>query len=107
MPESKNGYLSDLEMVYKELRVPVKGRDNVSSKWVLTREANTYIEYLNRIVRNNKVPLVVGMGLKDAVYLLESAGLKVIINGRGTVVEQSVEAGQNVQKNQTITITLG
>jgi cell division protein FtsI (penicillin-binding protein 3) len=107
VPNSKSGNIDDLELVYKELRIPVKGRDKVQSKWVLTEESDKYIEYQNRIIRNTKVPLVRGMGLKDAVYLLESVGLKVIINGRGTVVEQSIEAGEPVQKNQTITLTLG
>jgi cell division protein FtsI (penicillin-binding protein 3) len=65
------------------------------------------VEYQNRIVKRNSVPLVVGMGLKDAIYLLESIGLKVIVKGKGTVTEQSIQAGTPVKKNQTIYITLG
>jgi cell division protein FtsI (penicillin-binding protein 3) len=107
IPYCMNGYLTDLEAVYKELRVPVKGLDKVSSKWVLTSESNSYVEYQNKVFRKSKVPQVLGMGLKDAVYLLESVGLRVIINGIGSVVDQSIEAGTIVQKNQTITLTLG
>jgi cell division protein FtsI (penicillin-binding protein 3) len=107
VPYSKNGKLDDLELIYKELRIPVKGRNNIGSPWVLTRELSNYIEYQNRIVRKGIVPLVIGMGLKDAVYLLQRSGLKVIVNGRGTVIEQSIEAGGKAVKNNTITITLG
>ena len=39
------------------------------------------------------VPNVVGMGLRDAVYLLESHGYKVEARGHGKIVEQSPKAG--------------
>lgn len=51
-------------------------------------------------------PNVVGMGLKDAVYLLENMGLKVTATGKGRVVDQSLAAGKNFNKNQTISIIL-
>jgi cell division protein FtsI (penicillin-binding protein 3) len=107
VPYSKNGYLNDLEIVYRELRIPIKGRDKIRSAWVLTKESDKIIEYQNRYVRREQVPMVLGMGLKDAVYLLESVGLKVKVLGMGTVQGQSIEPGAKVQKNETITITLG
>jgi cell division protein FtsI (penicillin-binding protein 3) len=51
-------------------------------------------------------PNVVGMGLKDAVYLLENKGLKVAATGRGKVMNQSVTAGTNFKKGQTIALVL-
>jgi cell division protein FtsI (penicillin-binding protein 3) len=51
-------------------------------------------------------PNVVGMGLKDAVYLLENMGLKVSATGRGRVLNQSVSAGTNFNKNQNIALIL-
>lgn len=39
------------------------------------------------------VPNVVGMGLRDAMYILESQGYKVAAKGRGKIVEQSPRAG--------------
>ena len=51
-------------------------------------------------------PNVVGMGLKDAVYLLENKGLKVAANGRGKVMNQSLAAGTNFKKGQTILLAL-
>ncbi|HEY4063478.1 MAG TPA: penicillin-binding protein [Puia sp.] len=52
------------------------------------------------------VPDVKGMGLKDALYLLESANLKVAAKGRGKVKTQSIEPGSALQKNETIFIQL-
>ncbi len=51
-------------------------------------------------------PNVVGMGLKDAVYLLENKGLKVAASGRGKVMNQSLTAGTNFKKGQTILLAL-
>lgn len=51
-------------------------------------------------------PNVVGMGLKDAVYLLENMGLKVTATGRGRVMDQSLAAGTSFTKQQNITLLL-
>jgi cell division protein FtsI (penicillin-binding protein 3) len=51
-------------------------------------------------------PNVAGMGLKDAVYLLENKGLKVSTSGRGRVINQSLIAGTNFKKGQNISLVL-
>jgi cell division protein FtsI (penicillin-binding protein 3) len=107
LPVSKNGNIKDLDIIYNELRIPVKGRDKIKSAWIVTNENNLIVEYQNRAVKRTTVPLVIGMGLKDAVYLLESIGLKIIVKGKGTVIEQSIEAGSPIKKNQIIYLTLG
>jgi len=60
----------------------------------------------DRKVISNLVPNVVGMGAKDAVYLLENAGLKVNLTGKGTVVSQTITPGTGAVKGQTIGIQL-
>ena len=52
------------------------------------------------------IPSLVGMGLKDAVYLAENKGLKVTITGRGKVISQSLAAGSPLRKGQTIALFL-
>ena len=52
------------------------------------------------------VPNVVGMGARDAVMQLEQRGIKVKLNGRGKVVEQSIAAGGNVTKGDVCTLRL-
>jgi cell division protein FtsI (penicillin-binding protein 3) len=53
----------------------------------------------------NKVPDVRGMGLTDAVYVLERRGLKVSSTGYGKVVSQSILPGTKAN-HQFIQITL-
>ncbi len=44
------------------------------------------------------VPDVTGMGARDAVYALESRGIKAIVKGRGKVKSQSLHAGTAVKQ---------
>lgn len=53
-----------------------------------------------------KVPNVIGLGAKDAVYMLESCGLQVRLSGSGKVHSQSLQYGSAVRKGQTIYLTL-
>jgi len=52
------------------------------------------------------IPNVIGMGLKDAVYLLENKGLKIAVNGKGRIVSQSLPAGVAFNKGNRITLML-
>ena len=52
------------------------------------------------------MPDVVGMGLKDALYLLENRGMKVSILGKGKVISQSLAAGSTVSNGQKINLML-
>ena len=53
-----------------------------------------------------KVANVVGMNLRDALFVLENQGLKVRAKGLGFVQSQSIPAGFPIQKNAIITIQL-
>ncbi len=51
-------------------------------------------------------PSVIGMGLKDAIYLLENKGLRVVTTGRGRVLSQSLLSGATFKKGQTVALQL-
>jgi cell division protein FtsI (penicillin-binding protein 3) len=53
------------------------------------------------------MPNVKGMGLKDALHLLENMGLKVIPRGSGKVTQQSLQAGSGITKGLTVYLDLG
>ena len=52
------------------------------------------------------MPDVMGMGARDAVYLLESRGLKVIIKGRGKVHQQSIAYGKPYRRGTRVTLEM-
>lgn len=59
------------------------------------------------VMAPNRVPDVVGMGLKDAVYLLEQQGLRVQVQGVGKIVAQSITPGNDIEKGKVIVLRLG
>ena len=52
------------------------------------------------------VPKVIGMGLRDALYCLESSGLRAKFSGSGTVVEQSIAPDTPVEIGKTVELEL-
>ncbi|MGV7107072.1 penicillin-binding protein [Flavobacterium sp. U410] len=66
-----------------------------------------YASYYKKVQdETNKVPNVKGMQAMDAVALLENLGLHVEIKGIGKVKNQSVKAGEKINKNATIILEL-
>ena len=57
-------------------------------------------------VQKATVPNVVGMGLRDAMYLLRKQKLKVTAVGRGTVKKQSLPPYTKIKSGDKITIEL-
>lgn len=87
---------------YKETDKAVKG------KWITSILENGKAQLLadNISSQKNRVPDVAGLGLKDAVYLLENMGLKVVAVGKGKVIYQSLEQNSDFNKGQSIKIEL-
>ena len=52
------------------------------------------------------MPDVIGMGARDAVYLIESRGVKCKLQGRGQIVKQSIPAGNYIKKGEVCLLTL-
>ncbi|SHI85764.1 cell division protein FtsI (penicillin-binding protein 3) [Bacteroides stercorirosoris] len=110
IPPVKAGEMNEALQVLNSLKVPVqkqfsprKGKE----AWGHTQASpNAVILQGKEEANSNVVPSVIGMGAKDAVYLLESKGLKVRLNGIGKVKSQSIPGGNHVVKGQTVTLTL-
>ncbi len=59
------------------------------------------------ILEKNLIPELYGMGIRDAIYLLENRGIHVRYQGVGRVRSQSIQSGQPIEKGTTIHLTLG
>ena len=59
------------------------------------------------ILEKNMIPELYGMGIRDAIYLLENRGVHVRYNGVGRVKGQSIRSGQPIVRGSTIFLTLG
>lgn len=104
MPYSKTGNRKELDIVMDELNIPFYNKSK--TEWVTTVRKEDRIEFESRTVIDHLVPNVVDMGLKDALYLLENAGLKVIVKGRGKVTSQSISPGSRIVQGSTIFLNM-
>ena len=106
LPNTKNGKQSDILKVYDKLRIKSKSED-MGAEWVRTTILNEEeLALRKQTIRENRVPDVIGMGLKDALFLLENKGLSVRVRGSGRVKNQSLTAGTEYERGQLILIEL-
>ena len=108
IPNVKAGEMRETQRVLEELNIQVQGKiaDTGKEVWGNTHSAPQAVVLESRSNMQNFVPSVIGMGAKDAVYLLESKGLKVHLVGVGKVKSQSIANGTIVKKGQTITLSM-
>jgi cell division protein FtsI (penicillin-binding protein 3) len=108
IPYAKSGYKNDLQEVLNRLKISSSLQsDSENTEWVGTSKKHNSIVLTNREISGGLVPDVTGMGLKDALFLLENKGLKVSVSGAGKVKSQSVPAGTKAVKGNYITLQLG
>jgi cell division protein FtsI (penicillin-binding protein 3) len=100
MPASKGGNLDDLTLIFKALNVPVKN-NNGDSKWIATSAKKDKVDFNKKA--ESELPNTIGMGLKDAVFLLENKGFAVRVNGKGVVKTQTQLEGNK----KVIVLNLG
>lgn len=103
IPVSKDGYADDLKQVYAELNISTPP---INHQWVYTNAKEKMVDVKAKKITPSLVPDVCGMGLKDALFLLENIGLRVTFNGTGVIKNQSVPAGSRFNKNDSILLEL-
>jgi cell division protein FtsI (penicillin-binding protein 3) len=99
------GNTRDIKKVYSSL--DIKYTDlAMQADWADVYADNYQPVIKPNVVDRQVVPNVKGMGLKDALYLLESMGIKVSVKGAGKVINQSVEPGKALAKDASIILEL-
>nr|MBC7613524.1 transpeptidase family protein [Pseudopedobacter sp.] len=104
MPEVKAGDKKSTQKVYQSFGVKALYASTNESD--LTLDTNNGIAYKELKFNKGTVPNVVGMGLKDALYVLGNSGLKPVVKGSGEVKDQSLAAGTPIYKGTRILIEL-
>jgi cell division protein FtsI (penicillin-binding protein 3) len=98
------GYAPDIELVMNNLGL--KANQDGEDLWVYARSNSNIPTFLPLSLRSGQVPDVTGMGLRDALYLLENRGIRVKVVGRGNVKSQSLTPGTRILPNAEVTIQL-
>ena len=105
IPFADLGLQKDITEVYGQLHFQVNPI-NTAAQWVRPSIDSSKIILVPEIIPRGSIPDVTGMSVKDAVFLLEELGLKVTINGKGTVVKQSIQPGMFIPKGSIIILDL-
>ena len=109
-PDVKHGNMASARYILDEIDVKTMGIEKYDEDkpiWgKVAHEPNQSITLSESEINEKKVPRVIGMGAKDAVYLLESLGLRVHLTGMGKVRSQSIPAGNTLHKGKTIQLRL-
>lgn len=102
------GLKNDLSTLFRFMNIPYHD-SIVSGSWrsaVIRQHSAGLVQPGQISTPPSTVPDVSGMGLKDALYLLENKGLRAVANGRGRVVNQSLAPGSTFKKGEKIILML-
>ena len=99
--------VDDAHDEYSVVIPDVKNGDAISANYILGElGVSNRVKQPAKVYGENVTPDVTGMGARDAVYLLESRGLKVKVHGRGKVKSQSYPAGKAIVKGSECVLVL-
>lgn len=98
--KAHSGYKPD----YKQLLefIGIDYSNNARSNWVEMSDRNDQMAFSSKRIKTTVVPDVYGMGVRDAVYVLESLGMKVKVHGMGRVYRQSIKPGTAIKEQEII-----
>ncbi|MGI4022294.1 MAG: penicillin-binding protein [Janthinobacterium lividum] len=101
-PNTKNGPQKATQEVYNKLKLKTFSAKNNET----AIDSNEGIANSETNFKKGSVPATVGMGLRDALFIMGNAGYKIAVIGSGTVVRQSVGAGSLIPKGSKIVLEL-
>jgi cell division protein FtsI (penicillin-binding protein 3) len=105
VPDAGNGFRDDINVVLSGLGVMIN--ETSKEKWITaTREGRDTVSLVAVNISDGLVPNVRGMSMRDAIFLLESYGLRVRCNGRGRVLRQYPEQGTRFQAGALVTLEM-
>lgn len=106
-PVSFGGNRADLLTVFDALKVPVHVEGE--SEWASTTATDSVVRVDVREIPEEGtglMPNVIGMGLRDALFILENHGLRVRLTGSGMVKKQNPAPGTRPLPGSTVTLEL-
>jgi cell division protein FtsI (penicillin-binding protein 3) len=106
IPSVKGGYTVEARAVLNKMGISSHPNQDSWPEWGSTSLRGLAVEFTEKVPVASKVPNVYGWGLRDAIYILESRGLKVNVIGYGKVYSQSITAGSLIIKGSTIQLRL-
>jgi cell division protein FtsI (penicillin-binding protein 3) len=105
-PVIQAGYYEELKMICNRIGIS-NHTEGEPGDWVRAARNGNAVKWTDNKVVEGTVPDVKGMTLRDALFVLESNGLRVYHKGKGRVSEQSLVPGTKINRGSAITLQLG
>ncbi|MEI7499822.1 MAG: penicillin-binding protein [Bacteroidota bacterium] len=105
LPFAHAGNIKELTNAFSSLGIKALHK-NVPSPWARPEPVGGLMVLTSTSISKGVMPNVCGMGLKDALFMLEEQGLNVSVNGKGTVIQQSIAPGLIIFKGLPVVIEL-
>ncbi len=93
--------------IIRNLKAFIQGGGNAVWQMILFKHNEHQVDFKQHKVSDGRIPNVRGMSSRDALLMLEKAGVNVRLVGHGRVKRQSLLPGYRVGKNTNITLYLG
>lgn len=104
LPVIRGGRQEELTMLANELGVSTHSA--TEEEWVKASRNGSSVTWKKNEVLKDRVPDVTGLTFRDALYLCEKSGLRVVYQGRGRVAEQSLAPGTRFGRGARIYLKL-
>ncbi len=104
-PVKHIGHRKDLDLIAKELGI-VTVDSSGTMDWVKPIRRKVAVQWKKHSMSSQGVPNVIGMTLRDALYILENRKLQVSFAGRGRVKSQSIMPGAAMPSDGKILLIL-
>lgn len=117
VPNVIDGNLAETQRTLQRLNIPFNtidtlsknngdGKNVVNKDWCHTTLEDGKLNLYTSLSESGKMPNVLGMGARDAVYALQQAGIKAKLRGAGRVKTQSIKPGTVVQNGLRVELIL-
>ncbi|MBK8244077.1 MAG: transpeptidase family protein [Saprospiraceae bacterium] len=91
LPIGNHGFAKDFEKLFSFIGLPYHNQQ--TSSWVRTISDHDGVYTLPQQKVKGQMPDLTGMGLRDALFIMDEFGIETRIKGVGKVVWQSVQTG--------------
>ncbi|MCS4434071.1 penicillin-binding transpeptidase domain-containing protein [Aquiflexum gelatinilyticum] len=106
-PLIQSGNMEELQMICNKFGISNHVSGDIEEEWVKSTPVNKAVIWKANKTDSPTVPDVTGMSLRDALYVLENKGIRVVYQGKGRVRGQSINPGTPVNNAYVINLVLG
>ncbi len=107
VPKMANGNLQETISSLQAIGIKTSDTQEIHSPmWGVCEQTEAGISLTPQDQESGKMPNLKGMGARDAVFALQTAGLKAEIKGAGRVISQSIEPGTLVNPGVKVRVIM-